>query len=268
MTAIGISRAKYKNSEYLTSQTYKPEETKLYHYTSLEAFISMLSAYNDHKYIEFWPSHLLYSNDSEEYNNGLSLIEKQFISSSTKFPSHVTEKFLKLLQLETAVEKEAYILCLSSIGDSLTQWKYYGNESGIAIQFNLNRNEVGFSGLSKDDDKNYSRPSNYPVGPYKVLYDAIEKESLITNIIKNVYDAHKNINNPIEKERLWIKDLKHLINLCPLLKNHFFEDEKEFRLIFRPCYQDNEEEEIPKLVYYRYKNGRNVPHMKIRLHTN
>ena len=266
MAITGIPLDKYSTSAYSIPESYKTEKVDLYHYTSLDAFIKMLSAYEDHKFIEFWPSHLLYSNDSEEYNDGLSLIKTTLENSWEGFPSQVKKKFFTLLELETAVEKEVYILCLSSDGDSLTQWKYYGDESGIAVQFNLNHNEVGFSGLAINDNLDLKRPAHYPVGPYEVKYTIREKRGLINKIIQNVWDSNKDNQDHIEKERNLYMDLKQLIGLCPLLKNKYFKDEKEFRMIFRPCYEINEEEEIPKLIHYRYKNGRNVPHMKIHLH--
>jgi RecG-like helicase len=223
----------------------------------------MLSADTD--YVEIWPTHLLYSNDSKEYKDGIDLIKKIFNSNADLFSKKTNDDFFNILDSKDAVEKEVYIMCFSAGGDSLTQWKHYGRGCGLAIQFNLNHNDVRFSGLSINKKENSKKKQLYPVGPFKVIYKKSEKENFIKKIIHKIYTNNKNIKDKDEKDRQMLNSLKILIGFCPLFKHESFIKEDESRLIFRPFYVNDEFKEIPKLIYYRQANGREKPFMKIRV---
>lgn len=268
MGKIGISRSEYNFPQYsirlIPEDPFKPKEQTFFHYTSFEAGFSMLSANTE--YVEIWPSHLLYSNDSEEYKEGIALIKEIFRTYKDLFSKKNKDDFFSILDSKDAVEKEVYIMCFSTEGDSLTQWKHYGRGCGLAIQFNLNHNEVRFSGLSTDKKENSNKEQLYPVGPFKVIYRITEKKNIINKVIKNTIATYKEIENQDEKDRLMLNGLKTLVGFCPLFKHESFIKEDESRLIFRPFYVNDEFKEIPKLIHYRQANGREKPYLKLQIY--
>lgn len=247
--------------------------TRFFHYTSCEGAFSLLS--NSKEYIELWPSHLLYLNDSEEYLNGLQLIQELLLDSKNYGKKYITEEVRKSLheklQQWDTILKEAYIMCFSSCGDSLTQWKYYGKDSGVAIEFNFNDpNQVFFSWVI---DKDKSDVFTYRLNPYKVIYSEYNKKSIIRKVIK---EHIRNSKSAEKDERLILDCIKRLIGFCTLFKNEKFKDEDEYRLIFRPLWKDDsdskvsleeqEQKQIRELVHYRWADGRIKPYMKVQLH--
>lgn len=268
MNTIGVSRDDYSSPQfsiqYTDDRLIQPPRGDFFHYTSFEAGFSMLSAYTD--IIEIWPSHLLYSNDSQEYEEGKTLIRSIFDTYKDSFSPKLKEDFFTLLDSKGAIEKEVYIMCFSSEKDSLTQWKHYGKGCGLAIQFNLDPKEVRFSGLSTDKEENSDEDQSYPVGPFEVIYDHDIKVENITKIIEETIANCDPKLNQDEKDRQMLNGLKELVGYCPLFKHEQFSAENESRLIFRPFYIKNEFTEIPQLINYRQSNGRETLYIKVQLH--
>jgi hypothetical protein len=269
MDTIGMQLQDINSPQYSIkfseNSPFIPEKTsRFFHYTSFDLGISILSDATDS--IEIWPSHLLYSNDSQEYNEGIELIRELFNSLERNFSPKVKEDFFKILYSKHALEKEVYITCFSNTNDSLTHWKYYGKGCGLAIEFNLDQNEVRFSGLSVDRVK-VLKEQRYAIGPFKVIYEHDDKIKIIQELFNQTLDISENLTtNQSEKDRIILSELSKLVGFCPLFKNQKFKEEHESRIIFRPHYEEDEFEEIPKLIYYRSHDGRIKPHLKVKLH--
>lgn len=254
------------------------EEERIYHYAPIDAVKNMLQ-HKDQTYT-MWASHLSFLNDSEEFENGERLIFdvlKEFINNDmnktkendNKVFSEIVEKFIKAAQNadkdisfdgEIYFNRNIYILCFCMKENSLNQWKYYGKESGIALEFNIKKCE--FSGL---DCENEDKILHADV--YKVIYEDEIKQSIIKNAISKAYDSFLDVSE--DRERDLLRDLANIYGLCPLFKHKDFEDEKECRLIFRPLYSHSKNpKDIRSLTKYRNRGGILLPYMEIKMQTN
>lgn len=268
MSKTGIPLDKYYLPPYSIpeSSRFEAKVSNFYHYTDVGSGIEIIKEVGNS--IELWPSQLLYLNDESEYQEGMKFIKDTFhqYNKTVKTGKHlshdVIEKFNEILHSENLIQNEVYIMCFSSNNDVLSQWKYYGKGCGLAIEFNLDPNEVYYTGLETTDTIDRNR---YPVGPYRVIYKAKDKRKIINKTIEEVIHNYENLNDQDAKERHILIGLQTLISYCPLFKNRSFKEEKEYRLIFRPCYLKDETKEIPELIHYRVVDGRIKPHMKIRL---
>lgn len=273
----------YPSEEYGSqpvNQSYKkfvvPPKAKFYHYASIDAVKSMLQ--HDNQIYTMWASHLSFLNDSEEFDNGENLIFtvlEEYIQSSmcnAKKNDNVAfkkivEKFLDAARKadkdisvdgEILFNRNIYILCFCMEGNSLNQWKYYGKESGIALEFNLKK--CNFSGINCDS---YDIPVN--ISPYKVIYKEDVKVSILKNMIDKAYQLF--LNGDDDRERNLLHDLAKVYALCPLFKHKDFSDENECRLIFRPLYSPQGTEDVRTLTKYRNRGGILLPYMEIKIQT-
>ena len=268
--AILLGEYSYPISSYLIPQfaEFTPsEKEKFYHYTSIDACNKLLDR-KENDFYELWASHLSFLNDKEEYKNGLELIKKQFdfhIENSAKeFPIDIVNDFKEGLNEKlfdvSLLARDVYIICFSMNSDSLTQWKYYGKNCGVAIEFNLR--QCKYSGFLADVQEKILVKT---IGLYKVIYDDEKKIKIIDKILDDTYRKYKK-NKPDEaSNRRLLSDLKKLYAICPLFKHKDFKDEKECRLIFRPLYEKNQKK-IPELFNYRIKDGILIPYLRIKLH--
>lgn len=253
------------------------EEEKFYHYAPIDAVRSMLQ-HKEHTYT-MWASHLSFLNDSEEFENGEKLIFsilEEYIQSGmrkekeedNKVFKQIVKKFLNAAQKadkdisvdgEIIFNRNIYILCFCMEKNSLNQWKYYGKESGIALEFNLKC--CSFSGMDCND---YNGAMN--IKPYKVIYKDDEKILILKGAIENAYQRF--LYGSQDRERNLLKALAKIYGLCPLFKHKDFEDEKECRLIFRPLYSYSKiPEDVRTLVKYRNRGGILLPYMEIKIQT-
>lgn len=251
-------------------------KAKFYHYASVDAVRSMLQ-HKDQTYT-MWASHLSFLNDAEEFENGKKLIFaalEEYIRNNmcginkndNIIFKQVVDKFSDAegkadkdisVDGEILFNRNIYILCFCMEGNSLNQWKYYGKESGIALEFNLRR--CVFSGINCD---NYDTTVN--IKPYKVIYDDNEKEKILKNVIDKAYQSF--VTGGDDRERDLLRALAKVYGLCPLFKHKDFSDEKECRLIFRPLYHEQGSEDVRTLTKYRNRGGILLPYMEIKMQT-
>lgn len=263
-----------KSQQSKSSQFCIPSNKEYYHYASVDAVKSILQHKN--QAYTMWASHLSFLNDWEEFENGEKLIFEELetfinmvLAGSTKEKDlsfvRIVQEFIKAAQRadrdisvnnEIIFNRNIFILCFCQEKNSLSQWKYYGKESGIALEFNLEGCEYG--GLDcKYPDKFVSQT------PYKVIYDDKEKRKILKDLINEMYQEFSNQND--DEERRLLQALADIYSLCPLFKHEDFKDEKECRLLFRPLYSDKEKD-VRSLVKYRKRNNILLPYMEIRMH--
>ncbi len=257
-------------------------EERFYHYTTLDLAIKILTANEfgtkDGK-IELWASQQQFSNDNEEMTNGLALIRDYFESEkdelnkkilqfgidrendNDKIKSIIDEFIERIESYQTRIDtdQDIYIICFCMNGDLLSQWKYYGRNCGIAIEFDLKA--MRYSGLD-GKDKDLGRQRDYPVGPYRVVYCDAEKRKIIENIVNNALEESKTA--PADKKRVLLDHWNQVFAVSPLFKHKDFHEEAECRLLFRPVFTD--EYDAQDIFYYRERNGTLLPYMKIKLH--
>lgn len=253
------------------------DNEKFYHYASADAVRSMLQHKN--QTYTMWASHLSFLNDSEEFENGEKLIFEELESfiqndlcekqnEDNEIFCQTVEKFLKAarnadkdisIDGEIIFNRNIYILCFCLEENSLNQWKYYGKESGIALEFNLE--ECEFSGLDCNNENKIIHSELY-----RVIYDDNVKRLILKEAISKEYQAF--LERSEDRERNLLHTLAKLYGLCPLFKHKDFCDEKECRLIFRPLYgRSDNPQDVRKLVKYRKRGGILLPYIEVKMHT-
>ena len=253
----------------------KLENHPVYHYTSIEGFLKMMENIRQKKCYLF-AGNMMYQNDSQEFYEGIECLDKlkNELQNSDMEGKKVIEEAIQYCK--SHINNNIYISCFSSQRDLLEQWKYYGKNSGLSIEFNFMECE-GFW----DDSKIKSRKNiNYTVRTYSKDDNGKEIPSFITtkeeedtqngialcpvNVIykDNKLDELVNIINsrkevmkklPLYSSKSHEKDfiIQTISAFIPICKNHFFEHEKESRLLFFPF------ENTP--IRYRQKNGKILP---------
>lgn len=110
-----------------------PDENKLYHYTTVKSLFGIIES-ND-----IYVSHVRYLNDISEVTHGQELAAEALRKLATKLRfggfSKILERAARVI-LENGVQ-DYFVASFSRAGDDLTQWRSYGKESGVCIEFDL-----------------------------------------------------------------------------------------------------------------------------------
>ncbi len=188
----------------------KPSNNTLYHYCSLENFMSIVESKN------IYLSDVTQSNDYDEISWVFKVARQDCYEDN--YPLHT--KNIR----ETAENRHSFIrndyheyeglvygVCLSKCDDKLSQWRGYGDDgNGVAIGFDI-------SMFAED----FCCPDNslYPNGLYKVEYSREKLEEVISKLFNEIepHDAQKG-----------------LLKIAPAFKNPSFYEEEEWRFIYTP----------------------------------
>lgn len=258
----------------------------LFHYTSITGFLLMMKDIREKKCYIF-PGHMKYQNDKQELSEGIYFIEthnSQLANTSDleRLPNSIKE-----------LNNNIYIVCFSSDGDLLEQWKYYGNNCGLSIEFDFSQCEGFFD--DKKIEQNARTVSEFTVidkisekfcevksepffdfedksdcindeifdttrggislNAVDVLYTETEKIKIMQRVLdKDIDENMKKLNlNNTGINRERYIDCT-VSTFVPICKNHNFEHERESRLLFFP-YKDTK-------IMYREKNNRILPYLK------
>ena len=110
-----------------------PKRTNLFHYTTIQGLFGIILS-ND-----IYVSHIRYLNDSSEVIHGKELAVDVLRKLATKWRFGEFSKILKYAEnsiLENGI-KDYFVTSFSEIDDGLTQWRSYGKESGVCIEFDI-----------------------------------------------------------------------------------------------------------------------------------
>lgn len=236
-----------------------------YHYTSLENCLKMLEHKNG--YFEMWASHISFLNDKEEHVNGLKMIEhkvEDLLISKGDNLSDLIEDYEEKRTNQFTLLTDIFVVCFCSERNLLSQWKYYGKNSGIAIQYNLN--DCKYSGYIQGIDNVKIEEQRFINNfPHKVIYDNLQKQAIVDEFIKEyIYKIYDSDKDNIEKRRTIERNMDKLYTFAPLFKHDSFSEESESRLLFRPLYMQPAKS-ASNMIYYRASEGRIIPYMKIRV---
>lgn len=241
-----------------------------FHYTSFENCIKMLKPPESCDYLELYASHFNYMNDTKEFFQGLNFIIKT-LNSKCSFKNDIIKKtigdfkdiFGDINNIPYYAIPPHYIVSFNTECNNLAQWKYYGKNCGVAIEYDLNN--CIFS--------NYSLSDQYvPHDSYLVNYEKAQQQAEIETILNNL-DELDNSDTELNKE-IHCKNI--LLKACAaasFMKDENYKDEKEVRLLFAPYYQDDSQYtsienkiKLIKKVEYRPRNNEYIiPYLKIRL---
>ncbi len=241
-------------------EKYKPN--KAVHYCSLATFNAIVQPHVEKstmpriddetfmpyeaKYVNFFATDINYLNDREEYYIGKKNIEA------------VAGKIKDSVGIE-----ETFIACFCKETDNLTQWKYYGKETGLAVEFdtddvvinycpNCKCNEVGCKGV-------YPKGHDIRFMPFEVYYcprldDASRTRKEKTE--KRIYEMlpHGDDLNKINERTA-------ILGTIPYIKHDAFKDECESRIILYHCDHNDERCSLTK---YRVANVIK-PYLELRM---
>lgn len=257
-------------------------KNNLFHYTSITGFFKMLENIKD-KECYLFPGNLMYQNDSNEFIEGINSIKN--LKKDIEDPNVLDAIDKSLNNLNNNI----YIACFSSQRDLLDQWKYYGKDCGLSIEFDFSECE-GFwqknakAGetvciqsfeihKNKDIDDNFFTNKKFDSSDHEMFSFSSKNEltrngitldpiNVIykdkTDVIKNIINNRKENMDKLQLYRTPINNngyISHAISsFIPICKNHYFEHERESRLIFHPM-KDTE-------ILYREKSNRILPFIK------
>lgn len=257
----------------------------LFHYTSITGFLLMLKDIKEKKCYLF-PGNMRYQNDANELIEGDASVEAVKLVAKDENIGTAIDNTLKELN------NNIYIACFSNSRDLLEQWKYYGKECGISIEFDFSECEGFWDKSAKIN--NSETICNYTItrktenldetvsdGEFSFSCDTIYNSEVRTELTRNgiklnpidvIYDDDKKtafLKEIIINKRetimgqLGLSDSLMSVNdyigcaisaFIPICKNHFFSHEEESRLLFYPMHGTE--------ILYREKNSRILPYIK------
>lgn len=252
-----------KIANTLERKLFQTPDIPLFHYTSREVFWKILEEES------FLARHILFSNDSEEYELGKSKVKALKVDGTADWDGG---------EVEIGTANERYMVCFCEKGDLLSQWRGYA-KNGIAMEFDFSLGIGGNKGNSFSPyhcftlanggdvpvkskigayaDKEDKRQENFEgryvsvdertgkkyltlciTAPYKVFYATREETP---------QELHRALESIKEGETAGISAAK----LIPYIKNKKFDEEKEYRLIF-------DLEDLYNAEHEHIRGGKNV----------
>jgi len=188
-----------------------PKIDVVYHYTSLEGLKGIVESNC------IWLSDYSYLNDSKELLHGIeltkSIVSKMLKNKLYRVARGIIDSWCKNLD---EIEHRVCIASFSSDGDSLSQWRSYGN---LAIGFKSGINMTGFA------HETLQQP---------VIYCQNKQEKLTELLLSHMCQTYAFDKNAGRLQR--IEDVYHktekIIKLTSFYKNLGFKDEAEYRMVY------------------------------------
>ena len=150
---------------------------EFWHYTSSKGVLGIFKKYADNCFAServtecsVYASNIRFMNDAKEYREGVKTYKK--ISGK---------------KLNSEINDNIYLISFCGEGDLLSQWKWYGKNSGIAICFNLDQLKYKtLQYVDKDgkERKDLIRYDQY-TKPVNVRYTYKEKKALYNSLVSN-----------------------------------------------------------------------------------
>ena len=177
----------------------------LYHYTDQPGLLGILH------FKKLWMTHHSFLNDSNEISYGKALMKRSVAAMQHRIPIESFEEWMDEFDTrEDRVKDQTYIVCLSSLGDQLSQWRAYADDG------------VGFAiGFSNELLRNLAGDQGWAFGPDKVIYD-LKSQTELMKTIDEGFAEHEG-----ELIEFWDGLLdQHAINF----KDDAFSEESEWRM--------------------------------------
>jgi hypothetical protein len=251
----------------ITSTNEEEVPTQIFHYTSMQGLLGIIETK------KIWATNLAYLNDKTEFVHARDM----FVSAISKLKEEIEKSEPKKAQpalslydfsdsseqktrspktsfLEDIVEilkysKKGYpyyVCSFSQVPDQLSQWRgYCQNTYGFSIGFD-------YSKLKENADRKKFTFT-------KCIYDPDEQNNVINEFIeKQIKPEFDNLTNDNLKD-VTVKTVMHIWNILPILKNEYFQEEQEWRLI---CFK----EDIPNdLINFRQGKTLLIPYYEFEL---
>ena len=206
---------------------YNPISPIIYHYTSFKNLFNILEGDS------FWASRSRFSNDATEDQ----VLGEEWIKKEQYYGDN-------------------FIICFCNHGDILSQWRGYCPQGGVSIGFRFLKGYdtyTLFNALYNTDSPISGKYiETYKNFPLPVIYCDTKKGS-----------GHGIMNDNIKKifEEPEIKETDiSLYDIMPYLKNGFFFEEQELRLVF-----NNSDSSLEKCIKFRkLEDGSMMPYIIVK----
>jgi len=187
----------------------------LYHYTDQKGLLGII------KTKEIWASHHQCLNDTQEFLHAKSVIRDEIVKrcGSANPESRVSlEAMRAALDGPGMEEVNLYVASFSEDGDSLPQWRAYGQVSGFALGFNGQQ-------LVLPEEFRFAR----------CIYDPKEQCEVAKAIVSEVEDKLAQMASVGAADRInvWGLTLLTIHQFALIFKHEKFQGEKEWRIFSR-----------------------------------
>jgi hypothetical protein len=179
----------------------------LYQYTTPGGFLGMITS------SELWLTDYGYLNDASELRHGLSLARDGFAAAADRRPE--AEKVLKAWGNAKLERHRVCIASFSRDGDSLSQWRGYGN---VAVGFCTDYPGFGYSNTS------VTRSVIYDQDIQKLLLD------LMAHLTASAWEGDRE-DIPDKVDELYGDGSDRILDVVAFFKDPHFVDEREVRLV-------------------------------------
>lgn len=256
----------------------------LYHYTSLQSFMKIMTSGC------LWASNIHFLNDRREYEDGRQICLQVIKGYTEETISPAARRELGLLYslieenrpdniMNWSVEN-IFSTSFCKEGDLLSQWRGYGQNSGVAIGFDLQAlrgaviipeskyrfirdHKISFRTI---EDSHNSPSLQIPSEAkwVQVEYSFERKQAHFKDMLKNFLtflDSEDGYKNREAKTPEYFANLHaHLLRMMfPIMKNEGFQEENECRMIANYTEDDMID------ISYRTAGGLLVPYVNFRL---
>lgn len=258
------------------SKILKESKGPYFHYTSLKNSLNILNCVSldesatrqlkCSKYgIELYASHFLYLNDKEEFTNGLEKLLKVLKSQEKRYKNHsdivciLNEYINQYNGIKSSNDSiiaglpNHYIISFCKNGNLLGQWKFYGKDSGIAIEFDLD-NCIIIGNKSKKQE--LVHPTQCKL--YDIVYEEDTQKQKFQEAFSSFYKNEYNLRCSAMQSLMLASYMKHVS----------FKEEEECRLLIPLVYFPQHEDEscLLERINYRESNGIIKPYIKVQLY--
>ena len=220
---------------------------KLYHYTSADALIGIVSNK------EIWATNTSFLNDATEVTHAIELtrfliigcIERNEVSSTTLPFANMLYEWLG-----TAAAR-FYVASFTELQDSLSQWRAYCPVSG------------GYTiGLPSAQIHDMAVSQGFML--VKCIYDFDTQQIIINEVLNGFFAGYENqysINDTPERLKNFVIVCRdYMTQLALLMKHSSFQEEQEWRLIAA-----NLDEMTNPGIFFRGSNKGIIPYYKFKL---
>jgi hypothetical protein len=195
----------------------------LYHYTSQAGLIGIL------RESEIWMTHTQYLNDQQEFNHAVDFVRGEI---NKRMPTASTEERSVLDEMRDNVSPDASsinvcVCCFSEDGDSLSQWRAYGEALGGY--------SIAFTGQFLS---NLAAHEGFALA--QCIYEDSRKAAIVRDFVEAILREILNNRTP-DKSRdddyHWSSGGNlgvYLNRIAPVFKDYAFRHEREWRIISRP----------------------------------
>ncbi len=231
---------------------------EFWHYTSAKGVLGIFRDYIEDAddvirkidHCSLLASNIRFMNDSKEYEEGVECY-KEFCKNADSS----IQSFLKASSANPIIDN-IYLVSFCNEGDLLSQWKWYGKNSGISLRFNIDN--IAYRTFEYKNEEGVNEEicfTDTHTKPLRVKYTKKEKADYFSKLL--------------EYKEICASKAYELLGLAfiPFCKHEGFAEEKESRLIFYigDLRLSKSLKAKFEMVYNTFEEGRIKPALNVRM---